>query len=258
MQGAKNNEHQEHYDRLAGNYERFWLGREEYVTWMTNKIMAWLDPAEGSRIVDVGAGTGLFLRRLMTVASESTPVLCVDPSPGMLEGLPTDPRIRPVLGSAEQIASGAVPLPYKRLDAIVFKEVIHHVVDIPGTLEGLAAKLAPGGRILVVSLPPVLEYPLFDAALARFAAGQPEPADIADAMAKAGLDVTMAMEEFPVRVDRDLWLSLVADRPMSVLSSFTDSELEAGLDEIRAAYPGPELSWTDRFGFIQGTLPTEP
>lgn len=245
-----------HYDRLAENYERFWVGREKYVTWMTARIAHWIDPAAGARMIDIGGGTGLFLRKLIDFASPSTPILCADPSQGMLDAIPPDPRIRPVLGAAEQIASGEVALPYEQVDAIVLKEVIHHVADIPNTLKGLAQLLAPGGRILVVSLPPVLEYPLFTAALERFAAGQPEPDDIADAMRQAGLEVTSSIEEFPVSISRAHWLSLVAGRAMSVLSTFTDSELDAGLAEIRARHPEPTLNWTDRFGFIMGTAPS--
>lgn len=244
-----------HYDRIAENYERFWLERETYVTWMTARIAHWIAPTTGARMIDIGGGTGLFLRKLVDFASASTPILCADPSPAMLDGLPSDPRIRPVVGSAEQIASGEVPLPYEGIDAMVLKEVIHHVADIPNTLKGLAQLLAPGGRILVISLPPVLEYPLFSAALDRFAAGQPEPDDIADAMRQAGLEVTSSMEEYPVEIDREHWLSLVGGRPMSVLSTFTDAELDAGIAEIRASHPEPTLTWTDRFGFIMGTMP---
>ncbi|GAA0612332.1 hypothetical protein [Streptomyces crystallinus] len=39
---------------------------------------------------------------------------------------------------------------------------------------------------------------------------------------------------------------------MSLLSTFSDSELEKGLEEMHAAHPGPELVFPDRFAFIRG------
>jgi hypothetical protein len=134
----------------------------------------------------------------------------------------------------------------------LMKEAIHHVDDIPLMLRGMAGLMAPGGRFLVVTLPPRLDYPLFDAALVRFEKKQPDPAGIAEEMRRAGLRVELEWGEFPVRVDRDHYVELVGRRWMSVLSTFGDDELAAGLDEIRRRYPEPELTFVDRFAFIRG------
>lgn len=53
----------------------------------------------------------------------------------------------------------------------------------------------------MVTLPPRLDYPLFDAALERLAERQPEPGDIASALRVAGLDVSLDYDAFTVRVD---------------------------------------------------------
>jgi hypothetical protein len=119
-------------------------------------------------------------------------------------------------------------------------------------MEGMAALMAPGGRFLVVTLPPQLDYPLFDAALERFAKRQPEPEGIADDMRQAGLEVNLEYGEFPVRVSRDHYIELVGHRWMSVLSTFDDEELAAGLDEMRRRHPQSELQFVDRFAFILG------
>jgi 2-polyprenyl-3-methyl-5-hydroxy-6-metoxy-1,4-benzoquinol methylase len=89
----------------------------------------------------------------------------------MLEQLPPGDAFVPVRASAEEIVSGAVPLPLASLplDSIVVKEAIHHVVDQAAVLRGLAELLAPGGRILVVMLEVFAEH-------------QPDPADIASAL----------------------------------------------------------------------------
>lgn len=241
-----------HYARLADRYNHIWSERSEYLAWMSAQIADRLRVPEGARIADIGAGTGLFLGRLMGRASPRTPILCVDPSAEMLRQLPQDPRLRPVQGTAEDVAAGRVALPYEAFDAILVKETIHHVTDMPGTLRGLADLLAPGGRILVVTLPPLLNYPLFDAALDRFATVQPEPESVADAMRAAGLETEYSIEAFPVTIDREHYFDLVGNQWMSVLSSFTDEELAAGLDEMRDRYPQRQLRFTDRFAFITG------
>ncbi len=214
--------------------------------------MDWLEPSPGDHIADIGSGTGLFLSRLVEVASPEAPILCVDPSQPMLDLIPDDPRLTPICATAEQIATGEVPMPVETVDAFVFKEAIHHVKDIPGTLSAMADRLNPGGRILIVSLPPRLDYPLFKAALDRFAEGQPEPDDMVKAMRSAGLTADNAIEEFTVTIDREQWLSLVGNQWMSVLSTFSQEEIAAGLEEIRDRYPESPITYRDRFAFVRG------
>jgi ubiquinone/menaquinone biosynthesis C-methylase UbiE len=245
-------ETEDHYARLADSYDANWGHTPQYVAYMCRNIATRLQVRPDDRVADIGAGTGLFLGAVEDVVGPERPILCIDPSRPMLDRLPDDPRLRPVQATAEQVAGGEVALPYDRLDAVLMKEVIHHVVDIPAMLAGMADLMAPGGRFLVVTLPPRLDYPLFDAALDRFAKRQPEPEGIAVDMRRAGLDVSLEYGEFPVRVDRDHYIELVGHRWMSVLSTFDDDELAAGLDEMRRRHPDPELRFVDRFAFVLG------
>lgn len=239
-----------HYTQLADTYDDTWGHRPEYVEWMAQHLQRRLHLRSGQWIGDIGAGTGLFLRRLLPYATERTPMVCIDPFAAMLARLPEDPRLCPVQASAEELAAGSVELPNPTFDALLIKEAVHHFNDLDDTLKGLAGLLAPGGRMLIVTLPPKLDYPLFPAARDRFAAGQPEPEAVADALGRAGLTVTTEVEEFTVSVDREHWLRLVANRWMSVLSTFSDEEMESGLAEIAEQHPDPRLEFTDRFAFI--------
>src|SRR5206468_3082827 len=98
--------------------------------------------------------------------------------------------LTPIVASAEDIAEGRTRLPYEQLDAMWLKESVHHVADPARTLRGLADRLAPGGRLLVVMLPASIQYPLFEAALARFEELQPDPAVIEGHLRAAGLPRT--------------------------------------------------------------------
>jgi hypothetical protein len=106
--------------------------------------------------------------------------------------------------------------------------------------------------MLVVMLPTTISYPLFAGALELFTRQQPDPADIAAQMRAAGLDAELTYEGFPLVFPAERYLQMVRDRYMSLLSHFSDAELAAGVDEIRRAHPGDEVSFEDRFAFVAG------
>ncbi|BDH11435.1 class I SAM-dependent methyltransferase [Streptomyces hygroscopicus] len=244
-----------HYEKLSEIYNDLWETRPDYPDWMAEQIRERLRVASGQRIADIGVGTGLFLSRLLPYATPQTPVVSVDPSAALLELLPQDPRLHAVQATAEEVVAGDVLLPFDTFDSIVIKEAVHHFTDLEKTLSGLAARLAPGGRFLIVALPPQIDYPLFKAALDRFASEQPDPEQIAASLELGGLKTTISYKEFPLSVDRDKWLRLVSDRWMSVLSNFSDGDLAQGLKEIEQHYTLPRLEFNDRFVFILGERP---
>ncbi|MCO5968926.1 class I SAM-dependent methyltransferase [Actinoallomurus soli] len=238
-----------HYDRLADSYDENWAYSPEFIGWMTGCILDRLDPAPGDRVADVGCGTGLYARGL---AERAGRVVCVDPSAKMLKQLPTGDSYLPVEASAEQLASGEVPLPYDRFDTVLVKEAIHHVDDRRAVLRGLADLLADGGRLLVVMLPTRIEYPLFGEAIAMFERLQPDPEDIAAYLRDAGLRVGLDYASFPLSFSKARYLTMVRNRYMSLLSCFDDEQIEAGIAEIDKRYPGERLSFPDRFAFVRG------
>lgn len=241
-----------HYDRLADRYDENWAYSPEFISWMTGHILNRLDVRPGDRAADVGCGTGLYAKGL---AERADLVVCVDPSEGMLEQLPDGDAYVPVRASAEDLVSGAVPLPFDRFDNILVKEAIHHVQDQPAVLGGLAQLLASGGRLLVVMLPMRIAYPLFADALELFERLQPDPEDVAADMRNAGLEADVTYEEFPLSFAKERYLGMVRSRYMSLLSNFDDDEIERGVAEMAERYPGDRLEFPDRFAFVRGVRP---
>jgi 2-polyprenyl-3-methyl-5-hydroxy-6-metoxy-1,4-benzoquinol methylase len=174
----------------------------------------------------------------------------------MLAQLPANSgALVPVQASAEDVASAAVGLPYEYVDAILIKEALHHVHSRETVVAGLARLLAPGGRMLVVTLPTVISYPLFRRALEVFTEHQPDPADIAGAMRAAGLAVKVTYDSYRREFARDRYVAMVRDRHMSLLSEFGDGELENGIAEIESEHPEEVLEFDDRFAFVLGRRP---
>ncbi len=106
--------------------------------------------------------------------------------------------------------------------------------------------------MLVLMLPTRITYPLFRDALKVFAEHQPDPADIAAAMRDADLAAVVTEHSFPLAFAAERYLQMVRNRYMSLLSAFSDAELEAGVGEIRRDHPGDRIEFTDTFAFVLG------
>jgi 2-polyprenyl-3-methyl-5-hydroxy-6-metoxy-1,4-benzoquinol methylase len=236
-----------HYERLAVRFEENWAYSPEFTAWMSGCITERLEPRPGDRGVDIGCGTGLYARGL---AERAGAVVCVDPSPAMLAQLPAGESYVPVRASLEDLARGAVTLPHETFDVLLAKEVLHHAADKEAALRALAGLVAPGGRLLLALLAPVLDYPLFTAALERYQRKPADPAALARQLGHLGLDTEVTTASFRLAIAKDRWLAMVADRWMSLLSKFTDAELAAGIAEIDACHAGPVLEFDDSFVFI--------
>ena len=102
-------------------------------------------------------------------------------------------------------------------------------------------------------LPARIGYPLFTAALERFERLQPDPADIAASLSDAGLETELTYDSYTLTLAKDRYLSMVRNRYMSLLASFTDAELERGITEIQERFPGNRLEFADQFAFIRAT-----
>lgn len=243
-----------HYNQLADRYDEAWAHSEEFVGWMRVCLYERLKPTEGERALDLGCGTGLFTDAL---APTEHPITAVDPSMALLAQLlqrAAPGRVYPVCASAEEIASGQEQLPEAAYDVLLAKECLHHVPpgDRDSVIAGLVRLLAPGGRMLVAMLPMRCPYPLWPAASERFTQQQPDPQDIAHAMSKAGLEVEVTHDDFPLTFPTDQYESMLRDRYMSLLSMFTDSELDEGIQWILRNHDADEVTFTDRFVFILG------
>ncbi|MEW1654080.1 MULTISPECIES: class I SAM-dependent methyltransferase [unclassified Streptomyces] len=96
-----------------------------------------LEAAPGSRVLDLGAGTGKLTATLVALGAE---VIAVEPDPAMLTELRRSlPAVRALPGSAE-----AIPLPDASVDAVLAGNAMHWF-DMAVAGPEIARVLAPNG-----------------------------------------------------------------------------------------------------------------
>jgi demethylmenaquinone methyltransferase/2-methoxy-6-polyprenyl-1,4-benzoquinol methylase len=116
-------------------------------------LVARVDAAPGSTVLDVASGTGLVARALH---ARSYRVIALDPSDAMLRaGQAAGPR---VLGRAEEL-----PLADRIVDGLTFTYLLRYVDDPAATMRELARVVRDGGTIAS------LEFHVPDAAWAQTA-----------------------------------------------------------------------------------------
>ncbi|MCW5797094.1 MAG: methyltransferase domain-containing protein [Nitrospira sp.] len=194
------------YDEWAEHYD------DEDPTVLLDEpfLQSMLQPFAGCRILDLGCGTGRYLR----LASRDAAVVGLDLSRNMLARArrQTSPRIgvQWVQGSVERMPFGS-----QIFDRIVSGLVLDHVGDLTAFFLGIAAALRPGGRAIVTAVHPEMQRKT--GPTVRFtAAGREyrtegtihEKADILTAVQQAGLSIDQ-IEEPPVTepliARREVW-----------------------------------------------------
>lgn len=108
-------------------------------------------PVTGAtRVIEVGAGTGLLGRAL---APHVGSVLITDPSTGMLRAADEALTANGIANArTRRFDLEADPVPGERFDLAVSLMALHHVLDTDAALARLAAMLEPGGWLAVADL----------------------------------------------------------------------------------------------------------
>jgi SAM-dependent methyltransferase len=161
------------YDAVADAYARVRAVRNAV---LARDLVAAVAPPFGSRVLDVGAGTGVAAAAAAAATGADGVVVAADPSLALLERASVPRRFARVVAAAP-----GLPWPVGTFDAIVANLVVAHFADYEGPLAELVDLLRPGGRLGVTTWgrlgdgPPVDDrqersaYAAWDAAAAEVA-----------------------------------------------------------------------------------------
>jgi ubiquinone/menaquinone biosynthesis C-methylase UbiE len=237
-----------HYDNLADNYDLFLKYSPDFIRRLTRKMIERLQLREDDRLVDLGGGTGIYALDMLEQVPLRQPVLLVDYSGAMLARAPADSRLEPLeMGGLEFACREG------RYDKILIKETVHHIEDRARLFAELHERLSPGGRLLLVHIPPRIDYPLFRAAIKRSLGWHADPDQLVRHLEASGFAVERETFVYCHRLPKEVYFRMVRGRYMSLISSFSDRELEEGLEEMTATHAGREvLEFEDRFDVITG------
>lgn len=115
------------------------------------RLLDLLDIQQGATVVDLGAGTGYYSRRIARRVGPAGRVIAVDVQPRMLELL-QDYAEREGIDNIESILGedGDPKLPPASADWILLVDVYHEIQEPESMLANLYRSLAAGGRVALV------------------------------------------------------------------------------------------------------------
>jgi len=119
---------------------RAWLRRVGPLDDLLGGPVCWLPAHPGGTVLDVGCGSGAFLARMRTLGWQ---VAGVEPDPAAAA---TAARVHGL-----DVEASLANFAHRQFDAITMHHVIEHLPDPAAEVKALAARLAPGGRLAIVT-----------------------------------------------------------------------------------------------------------
>lgn len=241
----------EHYERIAERYSEYLSYSGDFVPFLVAKMIDMLHLSEDDVFVDLGGGTGIYTAAILDQVKLRQPVVLVDFSADMLDHVPEDLPVEKV--HMDALTFSEQP---RRYDKVLIKETVHHVDDRRTLFQNLYERMEPGGALLLVHVPPDIDYPLFEAARKRALRWHADPGELERLLGEVGFRVERDAVDWAHCMPKQRYFDMVASQYMSVLSSFSEEEIGEGLREMDETHADAEvLEFTDHFDYIVGYKP---
>ena len=238
-----------HYRRLAKEYDEFLYYSPRFVRALTAKMIEKLRLSETDVLADIGCGTGMYSLDVLKQVSLKAKIIGVDPCHEMLAQIPDKAPITPIAEDALEYSRREV-----NYNKVLIKEAIHHVHRKDEFFGNVHRNLSAGGIMVLVHVPPAVQYPLFDAALERCLGWHADPDELVQLLQDAGFQVEHDALDYQHSISRNHYFKMVQSCYMSVLTSFSQDELETGLAEMNAKYVDQDtLEFVDHFDYLTAT-----
>ncbi len=227
----------------------FYTQNSEYENNLLEQVLRVLQLSAHHSVCDMGSGTGWFAHRIHQTCDLEQPVICVDSAENMLSGVPSGTA--PVCMDMESYVSEAAS---QTFDRVLIKEAIHHIPteSLEPFFKHICKMLRPDGRMVIVTRPQYVDYPIPERAKTIWADTQLDFQVYVDKLYASGFQsVTVTTHEYPVELESTKWIQMIRNRMWSVFSEkyFTQQELDEW------SIPGPNTTFTERLIFICAQQP---
>jgi SAM-dependent methyltransferase len=226
---------------LSKDKEALWLG----------VFRRYLGLDTGSRILDVGCGTGRF--SILIARRLASFVVGLDQAPAMLARA----KAKGYYGVQWLHARAeSIPIPDGSFDACLVSQVIHHLEDKKLALAEMHRILRRGGRLGIrysshAQLATVLDYRFFPSALRIDLARLPDIHELRDLVCSAGFpapqEVVVRQRLFDSTED---YLQKLRNRYSSVLTLIAEEEYQEGLQEAALCARGTGFEIDDQYADV--------
>lgn len=135
--------HNEFFNSMAENWDSICQHDENKI----NEILDLINIKQGSKIIDVGTGTGIIIPFLKSRIGSNGEIVAVDAADKMIEVAKskyTDHNVKFIVGDIFSIA-----LPYEHFDLVMCYSVFPHFEYKLTAAEKLGRFLKPGGKIAI-------------------------------------------------------------------------------------------------------------
>ena len=225
------------YEQLADSYD------EDRARWQDvppDPHVAALDA--GSSVLDVGCGTGTYLRA-QTDAFPRVRFVGADPSPSMLSYAAAKvAAARFVCAPAEALPFGDASFAY-----VTCAYCFHHFVDKDAALREFVRVLGPHGRFRMANVEPYSlsgwwVFRFFDGTYSNDMQRFWEPERIAASLESLGCDVDVSVSVHDTELPVAEVLADAERRVISQLAVLDDERYVAGLERLRALGPDATIA----------------
>jgi len=245
------------YSQIAQSYDRYRdISPSRLKLWL-NKIIQLGKIAPGSRVLDIGCGTGRLTIPLQQMTDAE--VYGLDLSPEMLEQAMNKKgaeAIHWILGDAQ-----ALPFSDKFFDCTFMCLVLHHIEDRAQAIKEMYRVLKPGGRSLIWTTPhPQIKSSLlneFFPSLPKIDLNRfPSITTIKTLMKAAGyFSIQEEAVIFQERIATSRYIEKVRNKYISTLSLLSEEEFAAGLKKLEKCLPqryGQRMTRRHQFTIVVG------
>eukprot|EP00996_Jenningsia_fusiforme_P002204 NODE_3040_length_1062_cov_26.399803_g2791_i0.p1 GENE.NODE_3040_length_1062_cov_26.399803_g2791_i0~~NODE_3040_length_1062_cov_26.399803_g2791_i0.p1 ORF type:complete len:267 (-),score=59.67 NODE_3040_length_1062_cov_26.399803_g2791_i0:188-988(-) len=244
-----------HYDAAASVKENaYCIGDSS--EWQCNNVLDLLEIDSEHRVVDMGGGDGAFGAIVHSRKKLRQPIVCVDPSPKMIESA----KRRPEVEALNEDCLAFTQRAEEKYDRILFKEVVHHFSsgELPAIFKNAYSQLSSGGILLIATRPKSVDYiPIFEKARIIWSNNQPPFELFVGHLQEAGFDpVDVDRRGFKMDVPKPDWLNWCRSRCWSCFAPLSQEDMDEGMADLEKRLEGVDVvEWTDTYIYIKARKP---